>query len=75
MDKLYIYQGPVSSATLPGRGDIILSPGKAVTLPAESPYVATLLARGHLTLVPAAPERAKPRKSESKNQEANPNVR
>jgi len=48
MDKLYVYTGPISSVTLPGNRDVMLHPGQPVTLPAENPYVATLVARGHL---------------------------
>ena len=48
MDNIYIYTGPISSVTLPGNRDVMLHPGRPVTLPAENPYVATLVARGHL---------------------------
>jgi len=54
MDKCYVYEGPISSVTLPGGRDVMLHPGQSVALPAENPYVATLAARGHLTETPVS---------------------
>jgi hypothetical protein len=54
MDKTYIYKGPVSSVTLPGKREVTLSPGRPVTLPADNRYVGVLLAKGFLKEVPAA---------------------
>jgi hypothetical protein len=84
MDKPFVYKGPISSVTLPKGREVILHPGRTVTLPDDNPYVATLAARGHLVAVPeaapkAAPEKAAAASSPASNPEpvveGGPNVR
>lgn len=53
----YLYSGPMSAATLDDGTDVILFPGREVTLPAENAWVKTLVAQKHLTPV-AAPKAA-----------------
>jgi len=55
--KEYRYSGPASGVTLSDGTEILLWPGKNVTLPEEHDYVKVLVALKHLTLVP---EEAKP---------------
>lgn len=47
----YLYSGPMSAATLDDGTDVILFPGREVTLPAENAWVKTLVAQKHLTPV------------------------
>lgn len=50
------YVGPVSGVAIRRAGgteDVLLHPGATVALPADHPYVVTLLARHHLAPVPA----------------------
>jgi hypothetical protein len=57
---LYLYQGPIGSATLRLAGKqeqrVKLSPNHTVELPPDHVYTRRLVARGHLTEVPAAVE-------------------
>lgn len=46
--KRYLYSGPVSGATLRDGRSVRLLPGRELELPSHDPYVATLVARGHL---------------------------
>ena len=50
--KEYRYSGPASGVTLSDGTEILLWPGKNVTLPEEHDYVKVLVALKHLTLVP-----------------------
>lgn len=67
--KHYRYCGPATSLTIrkPGEEDrtIRLHSGKRIELPADHPYTATLVARGHLSEV-AQPARPPARKSKLK---------
>jgi len=49
--KRYRYNGPVSGATLSDGTAIQFVPGRELKLPSTDPYVATLVARGHLRAV------------------------
>lgn len=49
--KEYRYSGPASGVTLSDGTEILLWPGKNVTLPEEHDYVKTLTALKHLTPV------------------------
>jgi len=60
---MYIYQGPLTSFTLAGGRDVILTPGAAVELP-DCDVVETLKALGRLTPVEPAPAAPKPKKGE-----------
>lgn len=53
MEKLkkYRYSGPASGVTLADGPEVLLWPGKDVSLPAGHEYVRTLTALGHLTPV------------------------
>jgi len=53
----FLYSGPVSAATLDDGTDVILFPGREITLPDGNAWVQTLVAQKRLTPV-AAP--AKP---------------
>lgn len=53
MMKRYRYTGPVSGATLRDGRSVRLMPGRELELPSQDPYVATLVARGHLRPVEA----------------------
>lgn len=66
----YIYQGPVSSVTLKGARARLL-PGKPVELPADDPYVATLVARGHLTALEALPPDAPSKTTKANKKDIN----
>ncbi|EIL8914912.1 TPA: hypothetical protein QFU55_001995 [Citrobacter freundii] len=55
--KEYRYSGPASGVTLSDGTEILLWPGKNVSLPEEHDYVTVLVALKHLTPVP---EEAKP---------------
>ena len=50
--KEYRYSGPASGVTLSDGTEILLWPGKNVTLPEEHDYVKVLVALKHLTPVP-----------------------
>ena len=50
--KEYRYSGPASGVTLSDGTEILLWPGKAVSLPEEHDYVKVLVALKHLTPVP-----------------------
>ena len=50
--KKYRYSGPASGVTLSDGTEILLWPGKNVTLPEEHDYVKVLVALKHLILVP-----------------------
>ena len=50
--KAYRYSGPASGGTLSDGTEILLWPGKAVSLPEEHDYVKVLVALKHLTPVP-----------------------
>lgn len=52
MKKKYRYSGPASGVTLSDGTEILLWPGKNVTLPEEHDYVKVLVALKHLTPVP-----------------------
>ena len=47
--KEYRYSGPASGVTLSGGTEILLWPGKTVSLPEEHDYVKVLVALKHLT--------------------------
>jgi len=53
LDKTYLYSGPPSGVTFSGKDarQVMLHPGKRVTLPSENPYVERLVARGLLAEV------------------------
>jgi len=55
--KEYRYSGPASGVTLSDGTEILLWPGKNVTLPEEHDYVKVLVALKHL---PPAPEETNP---------------
>lgn len=62
---LYRYSGPPSGVTLntaDGPREVLLWPGQSVELPADSDYVGTLIALGHLTPAPALAAEAKTKK-------------
>lgn len=61
-DKKYTYTGPLSGVTLPDGRDVILAPGKVVTLPEESPFVKRLVTLKRLTEVVETQEPAAPAK-------------
>jgi hypothetical protein len=65
MMAMYTYQGPLTSFTLAGGRDVILTPGAAVELP-DCDVVETLKALGRLIPVEPAPAPAapKPKKGE-----------
>lgn len=50
--KKYRYSGPASGVTLSDGTEILLWPGKNVSLPEEHDYVKVLVALKHLTPVP-----------------------
>lgn len=50
--KEYRYSGPASGVTLSDGTEILLWPGKTVSLPEEHDYVKVLVALKHLTPVP-----------------------
>ena len=50
----FTYSGPMSAATLDDGTDVILFPGREVTLPAGNDWVKGLVAQKLLTPVPAA---------------------
>ena len=50
--KAYRYSGPASGVTLSDGTEILLWPGKSVSLPEEHDYVKVLVALKHLTPVP-----------------------
>ena len=50
--KAYRYSGPASGVTLSDGTEILLWPGKTVSLPEEHDYVKVLVALKHLTPVP-----------------------
>ena len=50
--KEYRYSGPASGVTLSDGTEILLWPGKMVSLPEEHDYVKVLVALKHLTPVP-----------------------
>lgn len=50
--KEYRYSGPASGVTLSDGIEILLWPGKNVSLPENHEYVTVLVALKHLTLVP-----------------------
>ncbi|EFD5400387.1 hypothetical protein JHU93_005107 [Escherichia coli] len=52
MMKAYRYSGPASGVTLSDGTEILLWPGKTVSLPEEHDYVKVLVALKHLTPVP-----------------------
>ncbi|EKN6343860.1 hypothetical protein DVP78_01225 [Yersinia enterocolitica] len=52
MMKKYRYSGPASGVTLSDGTEILLWPGKNVSLPEEHDYVKVLVALKHLTPVP-----------------------
>lgn len=43
--KTYLYSGPLSGVTLDNGEEVMLHPGKEVTLPEENPYVQSLVAQ------------------------------
>jgi hypothetical protein len=49
----FTYSGPMSAATLDDGTDVILFPGREVTLPAGNAWVKSLVAQKLLTPVPA----------------------
>ena len=51
--KEYRYSGPASGVTLSDGTEILLWPGKNVSLPEEHDYVKVLVALKHLTPVPS----------------------
>lgn len=51
--KTYLYNGPMSAATLPDGRDVVLYPGQTVELPEDNDWVQTLAALGHLVEQPA----------------------
>ena len=53
--KEYRYSGPASGVTLSDGTEILLWPGKTVSLPEEHDYVKVLVALKHLTPVPLNP--------------------
>lgn len=60
----YTYRGPMSAATLPDGREVILIDGQTVELPEDNDWVKTLVALGHLSMVPVskpAPAKAKER--------------
>ncbi|KDF49428.1 hypothetical protein AE07_00811 [Enterobacter cloacae BWH 43] len=58
--KTYRYSGPASGVTLSDGTEILLWPGKNVSLPEEHDYVKVLEALKHLTLVPEETTPASP---------------
>lgn len=48
-DTRYLYSGPLSGVTLDDGREVMLHPGTVVALPAENPYVRTLVAKELLT--------------------------
>ena len=50
----YLYTGPLSSVTLGDGTEVLLHPGHTVQLPDKHPYVATMVALGHLSPVRSA---------------------
>jgi len=63
--KTYIYNGPVTSATVGNGEGVSLHPGVETALPADDEYVQTLVALGRLTEVPKKekPKAVKPKTS------------
>lgn len=49
----YIYNGPMSAATLKGGTEVILMKGRPVELPDDNSWVKSLVAQGLLTRAPA----------------------
>jgi hypothetical protein len=47
--KTYLYNGPLSGVTLDSGEEVMLHPGKEIPLPADNPYVQSLVAQGLLT--------------------------
>ncbi len=76
-DTKYIYSGPLTGVTLkPDKEgekprEVMLHPGAEVSLPAENPYVKTLVAQKFLTevVVEEAPVQAQPKPQAQKNKE------
>ncbi|ELW9028278.1 hypothetical protein SIN36_004441 [Yersinia enterocolitica] len=58
--KEYRYSGPASGVTLSDGTEILLWPGKNVTLPEEHDYVKVLVALKHLTPMPEETKPASP---------------
>jgi hypothetical protein len=60
-EKLYKYNGPVTSVNLGNGEGVTLTPGQEVTLPADDEYVKTLVALNRLTEVPKKTQAGKNR--------------
>ncbi|MDD2870085.1 hypothetical protein [Neomegalonema sp.] len=70
--SLYRYSGPASAVTLEGSAETILIPGSVVELPADSPWVKTMIARGLLTLARPAEESKPAPKAEGRSRSEAP---
>ncbi|NPE59283.1 hypothetical protein HLB27_06480 [Dickeya dadantii] len=70
--KNYRYNGPASGVTLADGTEVLLWPGKDVSLPPDNDYVKTLVALQHLTPIddqPVTP--AKTRQADKTKDEVN----
>ncbi|RNM00572.1 hypothetical protein [Dickeya undicola] len=70
--KNYRYTGPASGVTLADGTEVLLWPGKDVSLPQDNDYVKTLVALQHLTPIDDQPVAlAKNRQSDKTKDEVN----